>query len=228
MHRTTLALAATLAAAATAPAFAQDAMMMAPPMPSGRLVLITIEDLTASQPFSPGFFEARAKDAAPLFKLGDKASEALAAVAEGGDTGKFSLGAAGEIGMSLGDAAIAIHTLPGQTRMLVLRVDEQHPVIDGVWMLGATNDGFSGIADVDAFGLTQPLTIEVQGYDAGSEKNNELKGYMPALGGGNERDPEDGVIALHTGIRGDADAPASLNWDVSKPVARVTITPLDL
>jgi hypothetical protein len=51
---------------------------------------------------------------------------------------------------------------------------------------------------------------------------------MPALGGGNERDPEDGVIAPHAGIRGDADAPASLNWDVSKPVARVTITPLDL
>jgi hypothetical protein len=35
------------------------------------------------------------------------------------------------------------------------------------------------------------------------------------------------VISEHAGIRGDADAPAEWNWDVSKPVARVTFTPFN-
>lgn len=95
-------------------------------------------------------------------------------------------------------------------------------------MLGNTNDGFSGIAGVDAYDLKKPVTLEVRGYDAGSEKNNEKKGFLPALGGGNMRDPEDGVISYHKGIRGDADAPIAWNWDVNKPVARVTLTPLGL
>jgi hypothetical protein len=199
-----------------------DAMMST----GGKLVQITIEDLTTGQPFSPSFFESRTADSAPLFNLGDKASDALVAVAEGGQIGPFSVGAAMNKDSTLGDAALAIHTLPGQTRTLWVHVDEKHPLIDGVWMLGNTNDGFSGISGVNGFTLTAPQTIEVRGYDAGSEKNSEKKGYLGALGGGNERDPENGVITYHTGIRGDADAPIAWNWDVSKPVARVTITPV--
>ncbi len=205
------------------PAAMSGSMMAAP---QGRLVMITLEDLTTGQPFSPSYFETHAKGDAPLFKLGDKAPDALVPVAEGGDIGMLSVGAAMALGKSLGDAVIAVHTLPGQTRTVVIRVDKAHPVIDGVWMLGNTNDGFSGITGVDAYDLKKPMTIEVRGYDAGSEKNNEKKGFMPALGGGNMRDPENGVITYHTGIRGDADAPIAWNWDVSKSVARVTITPL--
>jgi hypothetical protein len=201
------------------PAFAQDMM-------HGKAVEITIENLTTGQPFSPSFFESRGADAAPLFKLGEAASESLVSVAEGGNIGGFSVGAAKDMMMSLGDAVLAIHTLPGQTRSVTIHVDEAHPLIDGVWMLGNTNDGFSGISGVDAYRLTAPMTIEVRGYDAGSEKNNEKKGYLGALGGGNMRDPENGVIADHTGIRGDADAPAEWKFDPEKPVAKVTITPV--
>ena len=93
-------------------------------------------------------------------------------------------------------------------------------------MLGNTNDGFSGVSGIDAYKLSAPMTVEVRGYDAGSEKNNEKKGYLGALGGGNDRDPENGVITYHTGIRGDADAPKDWNWDVTQPVARVTFTPV--
>ena len=59
--------------------------------------------------------------------------------------------------------------------------------------------------------------IEVRGYDAGSEKNSEKKGFLGALGGGNKRDPENGVITYHAGIRGDADAPKDWKWDVNGP-----------
>lgn len=240
-----LAFASVITLFVAAPALAQDAMagamgddsmMMASDamqsgdamMTAGKTVTITIENLTTGQPFSPSFFEARTSGSAPLFKLGDKSSDALAAVAEGGNIGMFSVGAAMNKDSTLGDAALAIHTLPGQTRTITLVLDEKHPLIDGVWMLGNTNDGFSGISAIDGYSLTEPMVIEVRGYDAGSEKNNEKKGFLGALGGGNERDLENGVITWHTGIRGDADAPIAWNWDVNGPVARVTITPSDM
>lgn len=228
----TSAIAAALLVSTAAGAIAQDAMSSSamqagdPMMMAGKTVQITIENLLTGQPFSPSYFETRTKGSAPLFVLDQKASDALAAVAEGGNIGMFSVGAAMNKESALGDAQLAIHTLPGQTRTLTIHVDEAHPLIDGVWMLGNTNDGFSGISGVDAYALTAPTVIEVLGYDAGSEKNNEKKGFLGALGGGNDRDPEGGVVTVHTGIRGDADAPKDWNWDVAKPVARVTITPI--
>ncbi|CAN5209892.1 hypothetical protein BH10PSE9_BH10PSE9_21440 [soil metagenome] len=230
---------AALLVTAAVPAFADDmmksdSMMMSagamqsgkPMMAKGKAVQITVQNLLTGQPFSPSFFESRTKDSAPLFKLGDKASDALVAVAEGGNIGNYSVGAAMNKDSIVGDAALAIHTLPGQTRTFIIYVDKDHPLVDGVWMLGNTNDGFSGFAGVDAFALTKAMTVEVRGYDAGSEKNSEKKGFLGALGGGNNRDPEDGVIAYHAGIRGDADAPKDWNWDVSKPVAKVTFAPV--
>ena len=223
---------AALALAMAGPTVAQDAMsssaMMAGDqmMMRGKTIEITITNLLTGQSFSPSFFESRSLDASPLFKLGAKASDALVAVAEGGNIGMFSVGAAMNKDSLIGDAQLAIHALPGQSRTIYIHVDEKHPLIDAAWMLGNTNDGFSGFTGVDAFHLSDAMTLDVRGYDAGSEKNNEKKGFLGALGGGNDRDPENGLITYHTGIRGDADAPIAWNWDVSKPVARVTITPI--
>lgn len=207
---------------------ASDAMQSGDAMMTkGKAIEITFEDLTTGQPFSPSFFESRTKEAPALFKLGDKASDALVAVAEGGNIGMFSIGAAMNKDSALGDGQLAIHTLPGQKRTVIVHVDKDHPIIDAAWMLGNTNDGFSGFTGLDAYALKKPTTLDVLGYDAGSEKNNEKKGFLGALGGGNDRDPENGVITLHTGIRGDADAPKTWNWDVTKPVAHITVTPLN-
>ncbi len=208
--------AAAISAFAVLPAMAQDA--------KSKTVMITIENLTTGQPFSPSFFSTRAASTAPLWEMGKTAPDNLVAVAEGGNIGGFSGDAAGRIGKDVGDAALAVHTLPGQTRSLTIHVDAAHPLIDGAWMLGNTNDGFSGFTGFDAYNLTGSKVLDVRGYDAGSEKNNEKKGFLGALGGGNNRDPENGVITFHTGIRGDADAPKVWNWDVTKPVAHVTFT----
>ena len=210
------ALSATVAsfAISAVPALAQDM--------KSKTVMITIENLTTGQPFSPSFFSTRAASTAPLWEMGKAASNNLASVAEGGNIGGFSGDAAGRIGKDIGDATLAVHALPGQTRMLTIHVDAAHPLIDGAWMLGNTNDGFSGFTAFDAYNLTGSKTLEVRGYDAGSEKNSEKKGFLGALGGGNDRDPENGVITFHAGIRGDADAPKTWQWDVSKPVAKVT------
>jgi hypothetical protein len=58
-----------------------DSMMMGG---GGKTIMITIENVLTGQPFSPSYFEAHAAGAAPLFKLGDTASEALAAVVSAG------------------------------------------------------------------------------------------------------------------------------------------------
>jgi len=204
-------------------AMANDGDAMGDPMMTkGKTIKITIKDVITGQPFSPTYAESRTEASAPLFKLGDKASDALVAVAEGGNIGMFSVGAAMNKDSAIGDAQLAIHTLPGQTRTFFVHVDEKHPLIDAVWMLGNTNDGFSGFAGFDGFKLKGTASLDVRGYDAGSEKNNEKKGFLGALGGGNDRDPENGVITYHAGIRGDVDAPKAWNWDVNAPVAHVT------
>ena len=204
-------------------AMANDSSAMGDPMMTkGKTIRITIKDVITGQPFSPTYAESRTTASAPLFKLGEKAPDALVAVAEGGNIGMFSVGAAMNKGSAIGDAQLAIHTLPGQTRTFFVHVDEKHPLIDAVWMLGNTNDGFSGFTGFDGYKLKGSASLDVRGYDAGSEKNNEKKGFLGALGAGNDRDPENGVITYHTGIRGDADAPKAWNWDVNGPVAHVT------
>ncbi len=192
-----------------------------------RIIRVTIENLTAGQNFSPAFIVSQTPDAAPLFALGEAASEPLWNVAEGGNIGPFSAQAAGLIGTEYGNAEIAVHTPPGAVRTIYVTVDEAHPRLSGVWMLGMTNDGFSGFTDVHAYHLTEPLTMTLEGYDAGTEVNNERAGFLGALGEGNMRDPENGVVTIHPGIRGDADAPIAWNFDPHM-VARVTFTPVDI
>ena len=216
---------------AAVPAAAQNAMGAMGGMGAAamgpRLIGITIENLTTGQNFSPSFFATHAADAAALFKLGEAAGEPLWSVAEGGNIGPFSGAAARSIGSTYGDAILAIHTPPGGRQTVFIEVDEAHPLVSGVWMLGMTNDGFSGVSGHNAYELSAPVTIDVMAYDAGSEKNNEKRGFLGALGDGNMRDPEDGVVTAHTGIRGDADAPAEWKFDPAAPVARITLTPLD-
>ena len=117
--------------------------------------MITIENVLTGQPFSPSFFEARTADSAPLFKLGVKASDALAAVAEGGNIGMFSVGAAKNEGSTLGDASLAIHTLPGQTRTLIIHVDAAHPLIQR----SASREENGGLSQISVFCEELWLTI---------------------------------------------------------------------
>ena len=44
----------------------------------GKTIMVTIENILTGQPFSPSFFEARSTDSAPLFTLGEKASDVKA------------------------------------------------------------------------------------------------------------------------------------------------------
>ena len=61
-------------------------------------------------------------------------------------------------------------------------------------------------------------------YDAGSERNNELRSHIPGPCCNNPfvRDPEGALIAPHAGITGVGELdPAVYGWD--EPVVKITI-----
>lgn len=223
------ALAATMTLAATAVVLGQTStsrQQTSQATGDGTRVRIVYENLTNSQTFSPSVFFTHNESAPPLFKEGAPASFGLMRIAEEGNAGPLlSAEVVKKIGAEFGTAVQGISTPPGARRSLDIEVTSDHPLLSGVWMLVMTNDGFTGINAVNVYNLKSPQTMELFAYDAGTEKNNELKSHLIAMMG-TERDPENGVVTRHEGIRGDADAPADWKFDASKPVARITISPL--
>jgi Spondin_N len=192
---------------------------------SARRVRISFENLTASQPFSPPTFVVHNAAVPPLFAEGQPASFALQRLAEEGNNGPLITGLAPSLGGAVGWALSSLSTFPGQRKSLVVTVTSGYPLVSGLFMLVRTNDGFSGIQNVNAHELTSPWTADVYAWDAGTENNNEQADYLVAMEG-SARDPEGGTIQRHTGLRGDADAPGFWKFDPARPVARITITPI--
>lgn len=194
--------------------------------PDTKRVRITYQNLTTTQIISPGVFFSHNASAPPLFELGKPAPFGLQRIAEEGNNGPLLSGkVTKEFGGAFGSAVSGISIQPGTSRTVELEVSRDHPLITGAMMLVMTNDGFTGISAVNGYQLERPVTMELLAYDAGTERNNEKRAFLVAMDGPN-RDPENGVIKRHTGIRGNADAPAAWKFDTSRPVARVTITPV--
>ena len=159
------------------------------------------------------------------YTVGQAAPETIWRIAEGGDRSFL----VNEVNALVGTSVLSVATplsapLPQQDSVTVtVQADASHHLLSFASMLGWTNDGFVGISGLDLSTITGTVTINLYGYDAGSEKNNEANGFLGALGFGNARDLEGGVITNHLGIRGDANAPAAWNW-LPGPAASITIT----
>jgi hypothetical protein len=190
-----------------------------------RHIRITYENLTAGQAFSPSAFFSHNASAPPFFVEGKPAPFGLQRIAEEGNTGGVSGAVVTTLGGAFGALTLGVTVPPGGSRTVTLEVSQEHPLVTGVWMLGMTNDGFTGIHDMDAYSLTRPQRMDLFAWDAGTEKNNERGDFLIAMEG-TERDPENGVVHRHEGIRGDADAPGSWKFDPERPVARITLTPI--
>jgi hypothetical protein len=217
-------------AALSALAFAQQAAAQA------SAYQITLTNLTSAaqtagapvaqtgQRLSPPVFVTHTSGYA-LYDLGQSAPETIWRIAEGGDR-SFLLN---EVNALTGSSVLSVQAplsapLPQQQSVTVtVQADAAHHFLSFASMLGWTNDGFVGVSSLDLAAITGSLTVNLFGYDAGSEKNTEANGFLGALGLGNSRDLEDGVITNHLGIRGDANAPAAWNW-LSGPAASLTIT----
>lgn len=176
------------------------------------------------QRLSPPVFITHSSDY-KLYTFGQTAPETVWRIAEGGDRSVLLNQVDALVGSSvLSVAAPLTAPLPQQQSVTVeVQADASHHYLSFASMLGWTNDGFVGVSNLDLSAIHGTKTVNLYGYDAGSEKNSEAKGFLGALGFGNARDPENGVIANHLGIRGDADAPAAWNW-LPGQAASLTIT----
>ncbi|MDN3920756.1 spondin domain-containing protein [Roseateles violae] len=199
---------------------------------------ITLKNLTSSaltagappaqtgQRLSPPVFVVHSANY-NAYTVGQTAPETIWRIAEGGDRSFLLSEVNALVGTSVLSVAAPLSVpLPQQdTVSVVVQADASHRLLSFASMLGWTNDGFVGINGLDLSTITDTVTINLFGYDAGSEKNSEANGFLGALGLGNARDLEGGVITNHLGIRGDANAPVAWNW-LPGAAASLTITPV--
>lgn len=189
-----------------------------------RRIAIEYRDLSGTQDLSAAPFVSHSQ-AFRLWEEGKSASLLIQELAENGNP-EFVLGTAVGDSKTFLDEAVGVPNHPGKGRRLVLKVDAERPLISGGWMLGRTNDGFTGIEGVNAYALKRPVTIDVYPLDAGTEVNSEKAADLPFLGGLG-RTAENGVIRRHPGVQGNGDIPAAAKFDPAKPVGRVVLTPLN-
>jgi len=126
---------------------------------------------------------------------------------------------------------------PGETRSLTLMAGGGFNRISLIAMLNPTNDGFWAIQGVRIRDDDKLLVLHANGYDAGSEQNDELcaniAGPICAIINGSEDNPiigegksptegGEGFIHVHGGIHTIGDLPA-IKFDWKNPVAKITI-----
>ena len=191
--------------------------------------LITLENLTnpsanSGQPFSPAVF-ATHNSSLSFWDMGAPASFGLQQIAEEGDNAPF-LSDLALAGSAVGTThTLGAPTMPGQSVTFSITTDASHPFLSSAWMLGRTNDGFSGMRSFDLSTVgTSPVSLSLFALDAGTEVNNEQSAYVPALGGV-FNDPENAVVDIHPGLRGSSDPTSNVpdSWKWTGAVARITI-----
>jgi hypothetical protein len=191
---------------------------------------VTITNLTppgsgppGSQPLSPPLFVVHTKRA-NVWSLRTIATHPVAAIAEDANNAPAESALAQLRGVESVFTGEGGPIPSGESRTYIVKaVDADRLTV--VTMLVNTNDAFTGL---DSARLPdRRVMAEKMAYDAGSEKNNELKAFIPGPCCGNPfvRDPEGELIRMHEGItgRGDLD-PDKYDWD--GPAARIVVQPM--
>ncbi len=204
---------------------------------------VKIVNATGGTYFTPLLVATHAADVS-LFQSGETASDALQAMAEGGDISSLSSD------LDLTGAMIAENPAggllaPGAETMTTLMSDTQNTTLSIVAMMLPTNDGFVALNSWTI--PTEPGTykVQLQAYDAGTEGNDEIVNGggapgvagIPADPGGNAGSGATGVEAVaegfvhtHRGVLGDQDASGGISDLDSRvhrwlnPVATAIIT----
>ncbi len=188
---------------------------------------ITIENLTpatgpgASQPFAPPLL-ATHTPLYHIFRLGKFASDELAQIAQDAVSGPMvdMLNESDFVyDVAQGDGVV----FPGSSTTIRIKARPGFHKLSIVSMLVNTNDAFTGVDGLrlPAFGTK---VYYMHTYDAGSEKNTELKGHIPGpcCGTPFEGIPTHERIHFHKGITGVGDlSPDMYGWD--EPSAKITI-----
>ncbi len=188
------------------------------------MVEVTITNLTRGQTMTSVFFARHDGSAAPLYTLGQPASDGLASMAEDGSASGLLEAWDSEENSSVAEARTAGGLIrPGQSVTITFNVGDGKQLLSLASMLVSTNDGFVGANGLD---LSSSKVVYLNVYDAGSEGNSEDCQYVPGppCGSHNARDTAtaEGFVHVHAGIHGDGGLdPAQHDW--RNPAARLEI-----
>lgn len=185
---------------------------------------ITITNLTPGQPIAPAM-AATHQPGMSFFQVGAAPSSELAALAEAGNGKPLAAMLLTTPGVS--DAQVgAGGTGPGKTTTLMVTARRGMDRLSLGAMLGNTNDGFIALRDVALPKGRHTVTYMADGYDAGSETNDELCATVPGPAcRGAALSPEDsgeGFVYIHNGVHGIGGLSAA-EYDWRNPVAQIVI-----
>ncbi|NTS76674.1 hypothetical protein HR060_07310 [Catenovulum sp. SM1970] len=207
-------------------------------------VEVTINNATAGTAFTPYAVSAHNKGV-KFYTIGEMASAELQAIAEGGDTSmlieKVNMSGYGMASQQNPESGL---TFPGQSHTFMLDTMD-YKYLSIASMLLPSNDGFVGLDSWTIPQVSGTYSIKLDGYDAGTELNDEIVngGGMPGAAGipanpigmsntGGMAYPylsENEYVHVHPGIVGDNDPMggySDLDSRVHRflnPVATVTI-----
>ena len=213
-----------------------------------REVTVEVTNLTHGSYFTPLLVAAH-PERVDLFEVGEPASAALQAMAEGGDISGLAAEVEAGGGTVVANPAGGV-LAPGATATAVLDLERRHGRRDDrlsvTAMVLPTNDGFVGLDSLPIPRRPGRSVVYVNAYDAGTEANDEIVNGggtpgvpgIPADPGGRNGAGATGAagpdvnstVHVHRGVLGDDD-PAAGTSDLDRsvhrwlnPVARVVIT----
>jgi hypothetical protein len=184
---------------------------------------ITVTNLTPGQPFAP-VMAASHRAGMSFFEAGEAPSDELAQLAEAGNGNPMAAKLLAMPGVSDAQVSTMGLTFPGKSTTLMITAKRGTDNVSVGSMLGATNDAFLAITDMDLPKGRHAVTYMADAYDAGSEDNDELaatvfgaggEGYSPTNFG-------EGFVHIHNGIHGISALPANIR-DWRNPVAEIVI-----
>lgn len=205
---------------------------------------VSVTNLTNAIYFTP-IVAAAHDQTASIYELGTPASSNLQALAEGGDFSGVSADLQAQGGNVIENPAGGL-LAPGSSTTFSMKTNGNNQYFSLAGMLIPTNDGFVGANAIHIPSKKGTYTYFLNGYDAGTEANNEVingggaPGVLgiPADPGGNSGINATGVtvteentnVHVHRGIIGDSDlngGKSDLTTSVHRwlnPVAKLVIT----
>lgn len=172
--------------------------------------------------FTPPIIALCKKRITPIATLGLTASDALEALAEGGNTSELATLFDDE---HCNHVVAAAPILPGETLIFEL-MGRKRDYLHMASMLLPTNDGFTFTSGYKVRKIKRKGQLMLTSYDAGTEFNDEMCANIPGpqCGGEgfNQERETNNFVKPHAGIQGVADVSASqYNW--GDPVAYIRI-----
>lgn len=218
-------------------------LALAAPAANAMEVSVEITNLTNAIHFTP-LLVALHGGGEHLFSLGHPASMALQAMAEGGDIAPLEMELDQQGATYVGNPAGGL-LAPGASATTMLDTARGLDHLSIVGMLLPTNDGFVGLDSMPIPRSPGVYTWYLNGYDAGTEGNDEIvngggapgtpgipadpTGYGGSGGSGVAMSDFNPMVHIHPGVVGDADPnggrsdldPAVHAW--LNPVAKVVV-----